>query len=147
MVDSPRLEWETVDLTRTPVKVGDFGLARFITVEIVSLSRCGTPEYWAPEVQTGSYDESADSYSIGVVAFELFTSGSRRPKSREDGGHFSNNRHPTNIGTTRATPTATRRYSILIGGGGVKTWVAMPFFGPPLFNHLPCHYGQAITKN
>jgi calcium-dependent protein kinase len=35
------------------------------------VSRTGTPYYMAPEVLNGSYDESCDMWSIGVITYCL----------------------------------------------------------------------------
>ncbi|AGO84667.2 Serine/threonine protein kinase [Pandoravirus salinus] len=59
------------------VKVADFGLAR-IREDNATMTRCGTPAWTAPEVIRGErYDERADVYSIGIVAWEVLTR--RRP--------------------------------------------------------------------
>jgi len=53
------------------VKIIDFGLAcRFTKGDMMS-SQLGTPGYAAPEVLLGSYDQSCDLWSCGVIMFIL----------------------------------------------------------------------------
>lgn len=35
----------------------------------------GTPHYIAPEIFGGSYDEKCDVWSLGVIAYQLFSQG------------------------------------------------------------------------
>ena len=54
------------------IKVSDFGLARFISPEVLATTTCGTPGYVAPEILEGKkYNESCDYWSIGVVLYIL----------------------------------------------------------------------------
>lgn len=62
------------------VKIADFGLARMRQATQVSAKSQfhGTPEWMAPEMlRAEDYDEHADSYSFGVVLWELLTA--RKP--------------------------------------------------------------------
>ena len=62
------------------VKIADFGLARMRQATQVSAKSefHGTPEWMAPEMlRAEAYDERADSYSFGVVLWELLTA--RKP--------------------------------------------------------------------
>ena len=72
------------------VKVLDFGLAKFLSIEELShegtLTRrgrvVGTPAYMAPEQITGvSLDVRADVYAVGIMLFELLAD--RRPFDSE----------------------------------------------------------------
>jgi serine/threonine protein kinase/ABC-type phosphate transport system substrate-binding protein len=55
------------------VKVADFGFAR-IKEENVTMTRCGTPCWTAPEIIRGEkYSEKADVYSFGVIMWEVLT--------------------------------------------------------------------------
>ncbi len=55
------------------VKVADFGFAR-IKEENVTMTRCGTPCWTAPEVIRGEkYSEKADVFSFGVIMWEVLT--------------------------------------------------------------------------
>ncbi|XP_078447574.1 protein kinase family protein isoform X2 [Wolffia australiana] len=75
---------------RNDVKIGDFGLAKFLKLEQVDqpenfpaevsevsldgTGQVGTPFYTAPEVEQGwpQINEKVDMYSLGVVFFELW---------------------------------------------------------------------------
>uniref|UniRef100_A0A1J3D0H7 non-specific serine/threonine protein kinase n=1 Tax=Noccaea caerulescens TaxID=107243 RepID=A0A1J3D0H7_NOCCA len=75
---------------RNDVKIGDFGLAKFLKLEqldqdggvstdvagsgVDSTGQAGTYFYTAPEIEQGwpKIDEKADMYSLGVVFFELW---------------------------------------------------------------------------
>ena len=53
-------------------KLGDFGIARIMDVSTFRASTgIGTPQYWAPEQVSGSYDARVDIYSLGLVLYEL----------------------------------------------------------------------------
>ncbi|PIL29680.1 transporter [Ganoderma sinense ZZ0214-1] len=60
------------------VKVADFGLAKVIDSMTMLRTMCGTPAYLAPEVvnqvpgQEG-YNQSVDSWSVGVIVFAMLT--------------------------------------------------------------------------
>jgi len=56
------------------VKLIDFGLATECKPGRKLMERCGTPQYVAPEVLLGEpYDERADLWSLGVVAYAMLT--------------------------------------------------------------------------
>jgi hypothetical protein len=55
------------------VKIGDYGLSKFITAsqhsgQTVSV---GTVHYMAPEVGSGNYDRTIDIYALGVILYEM----------------------------------------------------------------------------
>lgn len=53
-------------------KLGDFGIARKLENATSSLSRKGTPNYIAPEIERGSrYDATVDLYSLGLVLYRF----------------------------------------------------------------------------
>jgi len=53
-------------------KLGDFGIARRLDNVTGSLSRKGTYDYMAPEVELGvQYDATVDLYSLGLVLYRL----------------------------------------------------------------------------
>ncbi|XP_035711186.1 calcium-dependent protein kinase 28-like [Folsomia candida] len=56
-----------------PIKIGDFGLARWILPEDGSTftSSVGTQVYRAPEVSDGKYSYQADLFSFGLIIWEL----------------------------------------------------------------------------
>ncbi|KAJ1489746.1 kinase-like domain-containing protein, partial [Baffinella frigidus] len=57
---------------RFTVKIADFGLSRF-RVEY-TMTFCGSPKWTAPEVLNGeNYGTAADSWSFGVVLWEIAT--------------------------------------------------------------------------
>lgn len=54
------------------IKIGDFGLACFISDSEMARTYCGTPFYMAPEVlKKQKYNNKADLWSLGVILFEL----------------------------------------------------------------------------
>eukprot|EP00913_Durusdinium_trenchii_P028274 g26502.t1 len=57
------------------VKIGDVGLAKFITQSRRSAQTesVGTVYYMAPEVARGRYGHEVDVYSLGVVLYEIIT--------------------------------------------------------------------------
>ncbi|MCD8134176.1 MAG: protein kinase [Clostridiales bacterium] len=53
-------------------KLGDFGIARQLEPMAAGLSRKGTANYMAPEVERGlNYDATVDLYSLGLVLYAL----------------------------------------------------------------------------
>lgn len=62
------------ELSSTPVKVVDFGLARVRGASAITapFTQLGTPQYMSPEQVLGrEADERSDLYSLGVVLYEL----------------------------------------------------------------------------
>lgn len=57
------------------VKVGDYGLSKFISTSRRSgqTQSVGTVHYMAPEISTGNYGKSVDIYSAAVMAYEMLT--------------------------------------------------------------------------
>ena len=57
------------------VKVGDYGLSKFISCSRRSghTESIGTVHYMAPEVANGRYGREIDIYALGVVLYELLT--------------------------------------------------------------------------
>jgi serine/threonine protein kinase len=57
------------------VKIGDYGLSKFISVSRQSgqTISVGTIHYMAPEIGSGNYSSSIDIYSLGIILFELLT--------------------------------------------------------------------------
>lgn len=57
------------------VKVGDYGLSKFMTTSRRSgqTGSIGTVHYMAPEVSKGRYGKEIDLYSIGVMLYEMLT--------------------------------------------------------------------------
>jgi len=55
------------------LKIADFGFAR-IKEENMTMTRCGTPCWTAPEVIRGEkYNEKADVYGFGIIMWEVLT--------------------------------------------------------------------------
>ena len=55
-------------------KVCDFGLSRVKKETAVITARMGSPQWSAPEILRGQpHDESADTYSFGVLLFEIMS--------------------------------------------------------------------------
>ncbi|KAL0958561.1 hypothetical protein HGRIS_000701 [Hohenbuehelia grisea] len=59
------------------VKIVDFGLAKMIDNRTMLRTFCGTPDFIAPKIVGQSdysgYDFLVDSWSVGVIAFEMLT--------------------------------------------------------------------------
>ncbi|MDZ7618121.1 MAG: serine/threonine-protein kinase [Patescibacteria group bacterium] len=57
------------------VKVGDYGLSKFISCSRRSghTESIGTVHYMAPEVANGRYGKEIDVYALGIVLYELLT--------------------------------------------------------------------------
>eukprot|EP00877_Chromochloris_zofingiensis_P003189 jgi/Chrzof1/12871/Cz07g10120.t1 len=59
---------------QSPLKATDFGLSiRHYAHEPKLTSRSGTPAYMAPELVMQCYDEKADVWSVGMLAYQLLT--------------------------------------------------------------------------
>ncbi|XP_018470904.2 probable serine/threonine-protein kinase WNK4 isoform X1 [Raphanus sativus] len=56
------------------VKIGDLGLARMLREDRSAHSVLGTPEFMAPELYEGNYNELIDVYSFGMCFLEMITS-------------------------------------------------------------------------
>jgi hypothetical protein len=56
-------------------KVGDFGLARFISgsQRNALTESIGTVHYMAPEISTGNYNKQIDIYAGGIILYEMLT--------------------------------------------------------------------------
>jgi serine/threonine protein kinase len=57
------------------VKVGDYGLSKFMTASRRSgqTASIGTVHYMAPEVVQGRYGKEVDLYSLGIILYEMLT--------------------------------------------------------------------------
>jgi len=55
------------------VKIGDYGLSKFISVSRHSAQTAsvGTVHYMAPEIGSGDYSRSVDIYALGVILYEM----------------------------------------------------------------------------
>lgn len=55
------------------VKIGDYGLAKIITVSRHSAQTAsvGTVHYMAPEIGSGNYSRGVDIYALGVILYEM----------------------------------------------------------------------------
>jgi len=54
------------------IKIADFGFAKRVRKPKSLSTKCGTPQYVAPEVLAGKlYDTQADMWSIGIIIFTL----------------------------------------------------------------------------
>lgn len=62
-------------LENNVVKIGDYGLAKFISASRRSgqTGSVGTVHYMAPEVVNGRYGKEVDLYAIGVILYEMLT--------------------------------------------------------------------------
>lgn len=67
-------------------KLGDFGLAKEVSLGSMPSEAVGTPAYAAPEVFNGKqYDHKVDIYSCGVLIFRLLTGDERASQDTYDG--------------------------------------------------------------
>jgi predicted Ser/Thr protein kinase len=57
------------------VKVGDYGLSKFISCSRRSAQTqsVGTVHYMAPEISTGNYNKQIDIYAGGIILYEMLT--------------------------------------------------------------------------
>jgi hypothetical protein len=57
------------------VKIGDYGLAKFISCSRRSgqTESVGTVHYMAPEIANGRYGREIDTYALGVILYEMLT--------------------------------------------------------------------------
>jgi eukaryotic-like serine/threonine-protein kinase len=57
------------------LKVGDYGLSRRVSISQGGdmTQGVGTPNYMAPEIKNGNYNQSIDIYALGVMLFEMLT--------------------------------------------------------------------------
>jgi len=57
------------------VKVGDYGLAKFISCSRRSgqTESVGTVHYMAPEIANGRYGKEVDIYALGIILYEMLT--------------------------------------------------------------------------
>ncbi len=57
------------------VKVGDYGLAKFISDSrrTAQTQSVGTVHYMAPEISTGNYNKQIDVYAAGIMLYEMLT--------------------------------------------------------------------------
>ena len=71
------------------VRLGDFGISRLLSSQTSLAASCvGTPYYLSPELVAGhGYDDRADLWSLGVVAYELLAL--RRPFTGESIGQLA----------------------------------------------------------
>ena len=54
------------------IKLGDFGISKYLGDDKDTRTQCGTPYYMPPEVVKGNpYDKKADIWSLGCVLYEL----------------------------------------------------------------------------
>lgn len=58
-------------IEKTSLKIIDFGLAHKFGPNTVLTTKAGTPYYVAPQVLAGKYDQAADLWSCGVIAYVL----------------------------------------------------------------------------
>ena len=74
-------------------KLGDFGNAKKTAQTLSPNAKKGTYTYMAPEVYFhGSYDETADLYSLGIVLYQ-FLNGNRTPFLQKGEDKFTDREH------------------------------------------------------
>jgi serine/threonine protein kinase len=52
-------------------KISYLGIARMVRSDLATMSKVGTPQYIAPEIETGHYGVEVDVYSFGVMLAEM----------------------------------------------------------------------------
>ena len=68
------LLFSSKDMSKSVLKISDFGLARFVEEDVFATTTCGTPGYVAPEIlMQKPYHVACDFWSIGVVLFILLS--------------------------------------------------------------------------
>jgi hypothetical protein len=62
-------------LDESRVKIGDYGLSKFISCSRRSgqTESVGTVHYMAPEIANGRYGREIDSYALGIILYEMLT--------------------------------------------------------------------------
>jgi hypothetical protein len=62
-------------LDENTVKIGDYGLAKFISCSRRSgqTESVGTVHYMAPEIANGRYGREIDTYALGIILYEMLT--------------------------------------------------------------------------
>jgi hypothetical protein len=62
-------------LDESTVKIGDYGLAKFISCSRRSgqTESVGTVHYMAPEIANGRYGREIDTYALGIILYEMLT--------------------------------------------------------------------------
>jgi len=61
------------DMKDAPLKLIDFGISKRFEPGQFLRTRAGTPNYVAPEVLAGRYDEKADIWSLGVILYVMLS--------------------------------------------------------------------------
>jgi len=59
------------DVAKAPLKLIDFGISKRFQPGDPAKTKAGTPNYVAPEVLGGRYDEKVDIWSLGVITFVM----------------------------------------------------------------------------
>ncbi|KAK9868544.1 hypothetical protein WJX84_003705 [Apatococcus fuscideae] len=88
-----------------PLKAIDFGMATYCAAGQKLSDKAGSPIYLAPEVLRQSYDQRADIWGAGVIAYQLLTG--RLPFSGEEGQEVSDRYMAKQMCPTRDTNRAT----------------------------------------
>ncbi len=62
-------------LDESTVKIGDYGLSKFISCSRRSgqTESVGTVHYMAPEIANGRYGKEIDTYALGIILYEMLT--------------------------------------------------------------------------
>jgi serine/threonine protein kinase len=71
------LKPDNIMIDQGELRIIDFGLSKTINLEEKEkmTNLVGTPHYMAPEIFSNSYDEKCDVWSLGVIAYQLFSQG------------------------------------------------------------------------
>jgi hypothetical protein len=93
------------------VKVGDYGLSKFIasSQHSAQTQSIGTVHYMAPEISTGNYNKQIDIYASGIILYEMLTG--RVPFDGESAGEILM-KHLTSPPDLSKVPT---EYAAIVG--------------------------------
>ncbi|CAL8091882.1 unnamed protein product [Calicophoron daubneyi] len=96
--------WE-LPVEQLTLKLGDFGLGRFLPEGDLAETLCGSPMYAAPEILVGDrYGPAVDVWSLGVMLYELLTGKyPTKCRKRDELESFYENQKPLELQFSKET--------------------------------------------